>query len=94
MNKLELISKMAKKAKLRNSDVEEMLEYFIESISDALQKGDRVVIPKLGAFKILQRKSREARNPATGEKIKTKETRVVKFSPAKAFKEKVSSQDQ
>ena len=94
MNKLELISMMAKKAKLRNSDVEEMLEFFIESISDALQKGDRVVIPKLGAFKILQRKSREARNPATGEKIKTKETRVVKFSPAKAFKEKVSSQDQ
>ncbi len=92
MNKWELISKMAEKAKLRNSDVENMLEHFIESVSDALQKGDKVTISGLGTFKVLKRKSREARNPATGEKIKTKGAKKVKFTAAKSFKEDVSGQ--
>jgi DNA-binding protein HU-beta len=90
MNKWELISKMAEKANLRNSDVENMLEHFVESVSGALQKGDKVTISGLGTFKVIQRKPREARNPATGEKVKTKGAKVVKFAAAKAFKEDVS----
>lgn len=75
---------------LRRSEVERALGYFVELVAETLQNGDKVSIAKLGTFKVIQKKSREARNPATGEKIITRAMKVPKFVAAKALKTEVS----
>jgi DNA-binding protein HU-beta len=90
MNKWDLITKMSEKTGLRRSEVERALGYFVELVAETLQQGEKVSIAKLGTFKVIHKKSREARNPATGEKIITKAGRVPKFVAAKALKADVS----
>ena len=46
-------------------------------------------IPGLGKIVLVNRKARMGRNPATGETIKIKAKRVVKFRVAKAAKDAI-----
>jgi DNA-binding protein HU-beta len=46
-------------------------------------------IPGLGKIVLVNRKARMGRNPATGEAIKIKAKRVVKFRVAKAAKDAI-----
>jgi len=46
-------------------------------------------IPGLGKLVLVNRKARMGRNPATGEAIKIKAKRVVKFRVAKAAKDAI-----
>lgn len=46
-------------------------------------------IPGLGKIVLVDRKARMGRNPATGETIKIKAKRVVKFRVAKAAKDAI-----
>lgn len=68
---------------------EQAVDTMINSIVDALKKGDEVSITGLGIFSVKQRAARTARNPRTGDLIKVPAMRVPKFRPAKALKEAV-----
>jgi DNA-binding protein HU-beta len=46
-------------------------------------------LPGLGKLVLVQRKARMGRNPATGEAIKIKAKKVVKFRVAKAAKDAI-----
>jgi DNA-binding protein HU-beta len=46
-------------------------------------------LPGLGKIVLVNRKARMGRNPATGETIKIKAKRVVKFRVAKAAKDAI-----
>ncbi len=54
-------------------------------------KGAKVgfTVPGLGKLVLVNRKARMGRNPATGEAIKIKAKRVVKFRVAKACKDAI-----
>jgi DNA-binding protein HU-beta len=68
---------------------EQAVETVINSIIDALKKGEEVSIAGLGIFSVKQRAAREARNPRTGEAIKVPAMKVPKFRAAKALKDAV-----
>ncbi len=65
------------------------------ALLDALQamayKGakDGFTVPGLGKLVLVNRKARMGRNPATGETIKIKAKKVVKFRVAKACKDAI-----
>jgi DNA-binding protein HU-beta len=63
----------------------------IETLASMAYKGAKngFTVPGLGKLVLVNRKARMGRNPATGEKIKIKAKRVVKFRVAKACKEAV-----
>ena len=50
---------------------------------------DTFTLPGLGKLVLVQRKARIGRNPATGETIKIKAKKVVKFRVAKAAKDAI-----
>ena len=50
---------------------------------------DSFTVPGLGKLVLVNRKARMGRNPATGEAIKIKAKRVVKFRVAKAAKDAI-----
>ena len=67
----------------------ETVNAVLEGISSALEKGDSVSLIGFGNFKIVDRVAREGRNPRTGEKINIPASKNVKFTPGKAFKQRV-----
>ena len=90
MTKAELVARMAEKAGLKKSQAERALQAFIESLTQALEKGERIAIPQLGVFNVKQRAERTGRNPRTGETVLIPAKKVVKFSPAKTLQSKVN----
>ncbi len=62
--------------------LDEMFEY----IQTSLLAGDNVQTP-LGKFRRADRKARDGRNPQTGEAIKIKAKRAIKFKPNKALED-------
>jgi len=56
----------------------------------AKKKKDPVTLIGFGSFKVTQRKARKGRHPGTGEAIKIKAKKVVRFVPGKALKDAIS----
>jgi DNA-binding protein HU-beta len=80
---------MAEKQELPKKQVLELLEGFVEALTRNLKKGEKIRIPGLGIFVVAKRAARMGRNPATGEPIKIKASKKVRFRPAKDLKEAV-----
>jgi len=89
VNKSELIDLVAEKTGMSKKDSETAVKAVLDSITDGLVRGDKVQLVGFGTFEVRQRKAREGRNPATGEKIKINALKVPAFKPGKALKEKV-----
>ncbi len=89
MNKSELVDLVAEKAGMSKKDSEKAIKAVLDSITDGLVKGEKVQLVGFGTFEVRNRKEREGRNPATGEKIKIEALKVPAFKPGKALKDKV-----
>lgn len=90
MNKSELIANMAEKSNLTKKNAEVALKAFIESVEEALEKGEKVQLVGFGTFEKRERAAREGRNPRTKEVIKIPATTVPVFKAGKEFKEKIN----
>ena len=90
MTKAELIEKMAKDAGVSKVAAAAALNSFFDNVTKALKKKDgKVTLVGFGTFQKVRRKARKGRNPQTGEKIKIKASKSVKFKPGKKLKESV-----
>ena len=89
MNKKELIDAIAAKAELNKQDAAKFVKAFEESVSDALQAGDKVQLVGFGTFSVVKRAARTGRNPRTGASIKIPAAYAPAFKPGKALKDKV-----
>ena len=91
MNKSELIDAIAAKTELSKVASGKALDAVIETIVQAVAKGDGVSLVGFGSFKAAARAAREGKNPKTGEKIKIAATTVPKFSAGATFKTAVAT---
>ena len=87
MTKTQLVAKVAEKADITKKAAAEIIE-FIAQVAYKEAK-NTFTIPGLGKLVLVNRKARMGRNPATGEAIKIKAKRVVKFRVAKAAKDAI-----
>ena len=87
MNKTELIAAMAEKSDLSKKNSEAALKAFVEVVTDALKKDDKVQIVGFGTFEVAKRAAREGRNPQTGKAMKIKASKSPKFKAGKALKD-------
>lgn len=91
MTKAELISAIAEKTEFTKKDSEAALTAVLESITEALKKGDKVSLVGFGTFEVRSRAAREGINPQTKKKIKIAATKVPAFKAGKALKDTVAS---
>ena len=91
MNKSELIDAIAAKTELSKVASGKALDAVIETIVEAVAKGDGVSLVGFGSFKAAARAAREGKNPKTGEKLKIAATIVPKFSAGASFKAAVAA---
>ncbi|MGC8659735.1 MAG: HU family DNA-binding protein [Desulfomonilaceae bacterium] len=89
MNKAEFVDKIAEKGKITKKLASESIELVFSSIAEVLVAGDEITIPAFGKFSVAVRQARTGLNPQTKEKINIPETKVPKFTSAKALKEAV-----
>ena len=87
MTKSELIQALADGAKMERKQAKAFLEALTDLVSKQIKKGGEVPMKDLGKFKVVKRKARMGRNPATGEAIKIPAKTVVRFTVAKALKD-------
>lgn len=90
MNKTDLINAIAAKSGLSKKDSEAALTATIDSITDALQNGDKVQLVGFGIFDVKKRAARIGRNPKTKEPIDIPATTSPVFKAGKALKEAVA----
>jgi len=83
-NKGDLIEFVAKAADLPKTQAKNAVEAVLDGIKKNAKKDVRLV--GFGTFSIANRKARTGYNPQTGEKIKIKASKTVKFRPGQAFK--------
>ncbi len=81
MTKADMVTRMAKDAKVTKRAAEVALESALKGIKDSLKKGKKVTLVGFGSFGIGRRKARTGRNPQTGKPIKIPAAKVVKFRP-------------
>lgn len=83
MNKAALISKIAKDADITKTAAATAVDSLIQGITSALKKNQRVTLVGFGTWGVTRRKARTGRNPQTGETIKIKAKKAVRFKAGK-----------
>lgn len=91
LNKTELIAAIAAETDLSKSDVSRALDSVLENLTQSLARGESVQLIGFGAFGVSSRAERAGRNPATGEAMTIKASKVPKFTPGKALKDRVNA---
>ena len=89
LTKTQLIAELADATELSKKDVGAVLTNLAELVYAQAPAASGCTIPGLGKLKLVQRKARMGRNPATGETIKLPKKTVVKFVVAKAAKDAI-----
>ena len=90
MNKTEIIAAVAEKTGLTKKDAERVVSATIETVTEALVKGEKVQIAGFGNFEVKTREARVGRNPRTKETIQIPATKLPAFKAAKALKDAVA----
>ena len=90
MNKSDLVDAIAISADISKVAAGRALDATVDSIKNALKKGDTVSLVGFGTFKVGERAARNGRNPRTGATIKIQAAKVPKFSAGKGLKDAVN----
>ncbi len=89
MNRQELIEKIAKDAEISKKQAGKALAAFINGVTLALEKGEKVSLVGFGTFKVTERAARKGINPQTKETINIPASKVPTFKAGKKLKEAV-----
>lgn len=91
MNKAELVEAVQKSLGRATSkaQAERAVGAVIDAIRAGIKKDKSVQLIGFGTFRVAERAARVGINPKTGEKIKIKKSKTVKFAVGKALKSKL-----
>ena len=89
MNKTELVAAIVDKAGISKKDAEKAVAAFVDVVTDALKKDDKVQLIGFGTFETHKTSAREGINPRTGDKIKIAASKRPVFKAGAALKNAV-----
>lgn len=90
MNKSELIEALAQDIGIPHREAAAITNTVIDTMTDALARGESIEIRGFGSFVIKQYGSYEGRNPKTGKKIKVSPKKLPFFKVGKDLREQVN----
>ena len=89
MSRAEFIESVAKRGKVSKAEAKRMVDLVFGEVESGLKKtkkDGRYTIGNFGTFTVGRRPARKGRNPRTGEAIRIKASKVLKFKPAAKLK--------
>lgn len=87
MNKPELVSAVAEKAKITKKEAVAAIDALFEAIANSLKSGEKVQFVGFGTFDIHTRNARKGHNPQTGEEILIPASVVPSFRTGRPLRE-------
>jgi DNA-binding protein HU-beta len=87
MTQAQFFQAVAEASQVPKAQVREVFSAVEEIVSKRLKAEGKIPLGGLGAVKLVDRKARIGRNPATGEQIKIPARTAIKITPAKALKD-------
>jgi integration host factor subunit beta len=92
ITKKELVNRIADAMGQSKVIVKEVVQRFLDSITDELGRGNRLEFREFGVFEVKERAPRRAQNPRTLEKVDVPAKRVVKFKVGRLMRAKVGGE--
>lgn len=89
IGKQDFIGKVAVKTGVTEKDTAAIVNAAFDVIKECMKKGEDVVIPGFGSWKVQKVKARKGRNIQTQEEIKIPAHKRVKFTPGSELKASV-----
>ena len=89
MTKADIVNEIAKSTGVEKVQVQAIVEAFMDSVKDAMIKGENVYLRGFGSFIIKKRAQKVARNISKNTTITIPEHNIPAFKPAKSFVTKV-----
>ncbi|OGK19552.1 DNA-binding protein [Candidatus Roizmanbacteria bacterium RIFCSPHIGHO2_02_FULL_40_13b] len=86
MTKADLVAQVAKKANLTSKASKDAVVVIFATISEAMKRGEKVVVTGFGTFLVRKRATRKGRNPQTGAEIQIPATKTPGFTAGKSLK--------
>ena len=90
MNKSDLIEQLAVTMQLSGREAAAIVDTILETMTDALTRGDSIEIRGFGSFVVKEYESYTGRNPKTGELITVRPKRLPFFKVGKDLREQVN----
>ncbi|MBI9069277.1 MAG: HU family DNA-binding protein [Salinivirgaceae bacterium] len=83
MKSNELVATLAARSGLRQNEVQNVLNAFIEITKESLRKKQAIELVGFGVVYVIKRCEKIGRNSATGDPIKIVEKNIIEFRAAK-----------
>lgn len=93
MNKTELIKSVSQRAEMPATEIKDILNHTLDTITETLQKKEIICITGFGKFYTKDYKGRERRLP-TGEIIQTEDVTTPHFKAGSTLKDIVSGRNE
>jgi DNA-binding protein HU-beta len=89
MTKAEIVAEIAGKTGLEKSEIQAIVEAFMNEVKDSLSQGDNVYLRGFGSFIVKTRAEKTGRNISKNTTIVIPAHNIPAFKPAKTFVDKV-----
>jgi DNA-binding protein HU-beta len=90
MKKQDFIKAVAESANVSQTTASDCFDAVVGTITESLQKGDKLTFVGFGTFSVKERAARQGRNPRTGKTIEIKAAKIPSFKAGKALKDAVN----
>jgi DNA-binding protein HU-beta len=87
MTQAQFFQAVSEASQVSKGEVRQVFQAVEEIVTKRLKAEGKIPLGGLGAVKLVDRKARIGRNPATGEQIKIPARTAIKITPAKALKD-------
>jgi integration host factor subunit beta len=91
VTKAELVEEVARVSELTKKHSEIIVNTVFQSIIEALQNDEKIELRGFGSFRIRHRRSRQGRNPKTGDRVDVPAKRIPYFKPGKELKDIINN---
>jgi integration host factor subunit alpha len=89
LTKKDVVEELVGQLGIERKVASEGMEAFVDIIKSTLEKGEEVSLSGFGKFNVRQKRTRQGRNPKTGEAMAISERRSISFHLSKVLREKL-----
>ena len=89
MTKADIVSEIAKKTGVEKTQIQTIVEAFMDEVKTSLEKEENVYLRGFGSFIIKKRAEKVARNISKNTTITIPAHNIPAFKPAKSFASKI-----
>src|SRR5512134_2013253 len=93
MTKADLVEEVIRVSDLSKKQAEIIVNTVFAQIVEALRGDDKIELRGFGSFRVRRRRSRQGRNPKTGDRVDVPSKRIPYFKPGKELRDLINGEE-